>query len=122
MNSYYFNADGVMQTGWQTIDNETYYFKNDGVMAAATTLFIDDAEYTFDETGNLKLPQADGWAEENGAYVEYDGKKVYYDNFSDEGEEITEFCFLHAKAYTYIDQRGLHVTVAGVNEKNTVSG
>ena len=61
-------------------------------------------------------------AEENGAYVEYDGKKVYYDNFSDEGEEITEFCFLHAKAYTYIDQRGLHVTVAGVNEKNTVSG
>ena len=71
VNSYYFNADGVMQTGWQTIDNETYYFKNDGVMAAATTLFIDDAEYTFDETGKLKLPQADGWAEENGVYVYY---------------------------------------------------
>lgn len=60
-------------------------------------------------------------AEKNGAYVEYDGTKVYYDNFSDEGEDITEFCFLHAKAYTYIDQKGLHVTVAGVNEKNTVS-
>lgn len=61
-------------------------------------------------------------AEKNGAFVEYDGKKVYYDNFSDEGENITDFCFLHAKAYTYIDQKGMHVTVAGVSEKNTVSG
>lgn len=55
-------------------------------------------------------------AEKNGAYIELeDGTRKYYDNFADEGEDITEFIFLHAKAYAYKTSDGeLKITVAGV--------
>ena len=58
----------------------------------------------------------------NGAFVEVDGQRIVYDQFENEGENITRFVFLHAKAYAYEDQDGLHCTVAGVSEKNHVSG
>lgn len=56
-------------------------------------------------------------AEENGAYIEIDGHREYYDFFDDENENITQFKFLHAKAYAYItdnDPEQLKITVAGV--------
>lgn len=54
-------------------------------------------------------------AEKDGAYIEVDGHKEYYDYFDDENENITEFKFLHAKAYAYItEENGLKITVAGV--------
>ena len=30
---YYFDSNGVMQTGWQNIDGNIYYFHPDGHMA-----------------------------------------------------------------------------------------
>lgn len=54
-------------------------------------------------------------AEKNGAFIEIDGHKEYYDYFDDENEDIKQFKFLHAKAYAYVtDERGLKITVAGV--------
>lgn len=55
-------------------------------------------------------------AERIGAYIVHDGKKTYFDAFDDEGEAITRFVSLHAKAYAYEAEDGLHCTIAGVSE------
>ena len=60
----------------------------------------------------------------NGAFVTANGKTVTYDAFELEKhkgdtERITEFRFLHAKAYAYTTDDGeLHVTVAGVSARD----
>lgn len=54
-----------------------------------------------------------------GAFVEVDGKKITYDCFELEDEEIVAFRFLHAKAYAYETSDGkLHATVAGVSRRD----
>lgn len=51
----------------------------------------------------------------NGAYITLpDGTRKVYDNFADEGEDITEFVFLHAKAYCYKCGEKMRLVVAGV--------
>jgi len=56
-------------------------------------------------------------AERMGAYIVHNGKKTYFDAFDDEGETITRFVALHAKAYAYeTDDGELHCTIAGVSE------
>ena len=56
------------------------------------------------------------WAMDNGAYIETaKGETVHYNGFVDEGEDITEFTFLHSKCYAYTTADGeLHCTIAGV--------
>lgn len=56
------------------------------------------------------------WAMDNGAYITTeDGKIINYNAFTDEGEDITEFRFLHSKCYAYVTSDGeLHCTIAGV--------
>lgn len=57
-------------------------------------------------------------ADENGYYIEYNGKKVYFNQFELEDEDITEFRFLHSKCYAYKTSDGqLHTVIAGVNGK-----
>lgn len=54
---------------------------------------------------------------ELGAYVEVDGKITEYMTFEDEGENITDFKFLHTKCYGYQvdnDPNSLKITIAGV--------
>ena len=51
-NIYYTNEDGVVQTGWQIIDNATYYFDENGVMQKGWQT-IDSNVYYFDEIGNM---------------------------------------------------------------------
>lgn len=56
-----------------------------------------------------------------GAFIEYEGKKVHYDAFEDEKEDITAFRFLHAKCYAYevthkSGAKELKCTIAGVTE------
>ena len=56
-------------------------------------------------------------AEEKGAYVDVNGKRVYMGIF-DEDPPYKRFRTLGAKKYAYEDQEGkLHITVAGVNPK-----
>ena len=49
-----------------------------------------------------------------GAYIVHRGKRVYYDRFDIEEDDIEQFRFLHAKAYAYIHKGELHCTIAGV--------
>lgn len=56
-------------------------------------------------------------SEKVGAYIEHRGNKVYYDRFDIEEDDITEFRFLHAKAYAYIHKGELHATIAGVTAR-----
>lgn len=49
-------------------------------------------------------------------FVEVDGERVYYDQFVDEDEDITEFRFLHAKCYCYKTSDGeMTAVIAGVS-------
>ena len=55
--------------------------------------------------------------DQNGYYIEVDGKRVYYNQFELENEEIVQFRFLHAKCYAYVTSDGeLHTTIAGVTK------
>lgn len=58
------------------------------------------------------------WALEHGAYITTDkGEVINYNGFTDEGEDIIEFSFLHSKCYAYVTSDGkLHCTIAGVRE------
>ena len=58
-------------------------------------------------------------SEELGAYIDVDNKRYFFNQFEDEGEEIMEFRFLHAKCYAFVTSDGkLHTTIAGVPEES----
>ena len=67
------------------------------------------------EAYNKKFREQD---DQNGWYVTLGtGKKVYFNQFDDENEDIVEFRFLHSKCYAYVTADGkLHTTIAGVRE------
>lgn len=50
----------------------------------------------------------------NGAYIEVDGVKTVYDQFDTEEDDITDYKFLHAKAYAFIYKNELSCVIAGV--------
>lgn len=62
---YYFNDEGIMQTGWQKIDGETYYLNDEGIMQ--TGWLQDDRGKWFwlSASGAMKI----GWHQaENGIW------------------------------------------------------
>ena len=64
---------------------------------------------------NEKLKQD---SETKGAYCEYNGKRVYLNQFDSENEIIKEFKFLHAKCYAYKTKDGDgNCVIAGVKKK-----
>lgn len=64
---------------------------------------------------NEKLKQD---SEIKGAYCEYNGKRVYLNQFDSENEIIKEFKFLHAKCYAYKTKEGEgNCVIAGVKKK-----
>ena len=51
-NYYYFNDEGVMQTGWQEIKGKTYYFrKSNGTRVTNKKIVIGSYSYKFDKNG-----------------------------------------------------------------------
>ncbi len=60
----YFNEYGHMLTGWQQLDGNWYYFQDDGMMAAGNTL-ISGSVYPFSTggiwDGTVKQPVEEGW-------------------------------------------------------------
>lgn len=59
-------------------------------------------------------------SEKIGAYIEYDGEIVHYDQFCDEEENISSFRFLHSKCYAYMEDGKLHCTIAGVPARTII--
>ncbi|MBU5482329.1 N-acetylmuramoyl-L-alanine amidase family protein [Blautia sp. MSJ-19] len=49
---YFFDSDGIMQTGWIDDDGHRYYMDQDGIMQTGT-VNIDGKDYTFLEDGTL---------------------------------------------------------------------
>ena len=68
--------------------------------------------------------ECEKWALDHGAFiVTEDGKTEIYNQFTDEGENITEFTFLHSKCYAYVtDDGALHCTIAGVRAYDGETG
>lgn len=50
---YYFDSNGVMLTGWQTINNKKYYLNSNGKMSANTCQVIEKNYCCFDSSGVL---------------------------------------------------------------------
>ena len=71
-NTYYFDADGNMVTGWQTIQNATYHFTDKGIMERSTWADNDGARYYLGENGAALT----GWQELDGStyYFDANGK------------------------------------------------
>ena len=70
--TYYFNQDGVMVTGWQTINNATYHFNDEGAMETSTWADGDNARYYLGENGAALT----GWQDLDGStyYFDANGK------------------------------------------------
>ena len=57
-------------------------------------------------------------ADKRGAYCDYNGKRYYMGIYEHENKvPIAKFKTLGAKKYVYEDEKGLHVTISGVNKK-----
>lgn len=57
-------------------------------------------------------------AEETESFVDVGGKRYHMGVFEKENKEpIAKFVTLGAKKYAYEDEKGLHVTISGVNKK-----
>lgn len=71
-NTYYFDGDGNMVTGWQTIQNGTYHFTDEGVMESSTWADQDGARYYLGESGAAVT----GWQNLGGSayYFDANGK------------------------------------------------
>lgn len=50
---YYFNSDGIMETGWTDVENKRYYFDADGIMQTGDVTYKDKT-YHLLEDGSLE--------------------------------------------------------------------
>lgn len=90
---YYFK-NGIMQFGWQTIDDSKYYFNSDGV-AVTDYKNINGKYYYFEPDGKFYT----GWQKLN--------NKWYY--FESNGNKVTGFKVINNKKY-YFNNDGSMVT------------
>ena len=67
--SYYFDAEGEMVTGWQTINDHKYYFDDDGVMHADEWAELDGGKAYLSSSGSALV----GWLDLDGDVYYFDG-------------------------------------------------
>ena len=70
--TYYFNQDGAMVTGWQTINNATYHFNDEGAMETSTWADGDNARYYLGENGAALT----GWQDLDGSTYYFDANGI----------------------------------------------
>ena len=90
IDTYYFDADGWMVTGWQQIDEKWYYFRNWGGMQYSTLFGVEKngiVDYYYaDENGVMA---SDKWLKLNGEWYYFrDWGARLYNAFHDDGENI----------------------------------
>lgn len=90
---YYFDANGIMQTGWQTIGEKKYYFDTNGIMQAGWQT-ISGKKYYFNANGIMQT----GWQDIN-------KKKYYFDKNGILAQNTT--IILNGKKYKF-DSNGNH--------------
>lgn len=58
--TYFFNEEGILQSGWQCVGEKEYYFSIEtGERYENRTEIIDEVEYSFDNEGNVDVILAD---------------------------------------------------------------
>ena len=100
--TYYFNENGIAQTGFQTVDGATYYLGEDGVLRTGLTS-IDDSVYDFGTDGVMQT----------GLVTMEDGTVLF---FGADGKQAMGLQTVNGKTYYFSD---LGMTV---NAKQTIDG
>lgn len=100
--TYYFNENGIAQTGWQTVDGATYYLGEDGVLRTGLTS-IDDSVYDFGTDGAMQT----------GLVTMEDGTVLF---FGADGKQAMGLQTVDGKTY-YFNDLGM-----AVNAKQTIDG
>lgn len=57
--TYYAGENGVLQTGWITLDSQRYYFHPESYLAVTGIAFIDNTPYCFSASGEMQYGLAD---------------------------------------------------------------
>ena len=113
--NYYFNSDGYMETGWQTINNKKYYFDSDGKMVFGFQT-IKGNKYYFDKDGviytGLKDIGGSKYYFNSNGVMQYNwqtvnNKKYYFDPKS--GKACIGWQTISNNKY-YFDQNNIMVT------------
>ena len=94
---YYFNSDGIMQTGWLEDNGKRYYLDEDGIMQTGV-ITIDGKEYEFLDDGSQKVyikeltetPTPAPQEEKEKAETKQDNTKQVAFTFDDGPGEFTE--------------------------------
>lgn len=100
--TYYFNENGIAQTGFQTVDGATYYLGEDGVLRTGLTS-IDDSVYDFGTDGVMQT----------GLVTMEDGTVLF---FGADGKQAMGLQTVDGKTY-YFNDLGM-----AVNTKQTIDG
>ena len=100
--TYYFNENGIAQTGFQTVDGATYYLGEDGVLRTGLTS-IDDSVYDFGTDGVMQT----------GLVTMEDGTVLF---FGADGKQAMGLQTVNGKTY-YFSDLGM-----AVNAKQTIDG
>ena len=136
LNDYYKSYKHCMRYPWgcyTTIYARLQLMEVYKIIGAKNFIYADTDSMFYFSTPEIEArldeynKQCYNWAIANNAYITTDeGKIINYNAFTDEGENITEFRFLHSKCYAYVteDKKGkrhLHCTIAGVKAYDKAS-
>lgn len=117
-NSFLVYAWGVYVTAWGRFHLETLF----NALGQHKVIYGDTDSGKAVEVDISKIDQLNAeimaLADERGAYCDYNGTRYYMGIYEHENKvPIAKFKTLGAKKYVYEDEKGLHVTISGVNKK-----